>query len=68
VLRGWDMPGKAARHDLQVGDVRVRNVPTNIRDEDGGTRLYGNSIFVFETAGLASRILAISTIRSNPSI
>ena len=52
VLRGWDAPGKAARHDLQVGDVRVRNVPTNIRDEDGGTRLYGNSIFVFETAGL----------------
>ncbi len=52
VLRGWSGPGQAARHDLQVGDLRVRNVPTNIRDEDGGTRLYGNSIFVFETAGL----------------
>lgn len=52
VLRGWDAPGKAARHDLQIGDMRIRNVPTNIRDEDGGTRLYGNSIFVFEAAGL----------------
>jgi len=52
VLRGWDAPGRPARHDLEVGDVRVRNVPTNTRDEDGGTRLYGNSIFVFETAGL----------------
>ena len=52
VLRGWDAPGKAAHHNLQVGDVRIRNVPTNIRDEDGGTRLYGNSMFVFETAGL----------------
>jgi L-ascorbate metabolism protein UlaG (beta-lactamase superfamily) len=52
VLRGWDAPGKAVRHDLVVGDVRVRSVPTNIRDEDGGTRLYGNAMFVFETAGL----------------
>jgi L-ascorbate metabolism protein UlaG (beta-lactamase superfamily) len=52
VLRGWDPSGQPAHHDLQVGDVRIRNVPTNIRDEDGGTRLYGNSIFVFETAGL----------------
>ena len=52
VLRGWDAPGQAARHDLEVGDVRIRNVPTNIRDEGGGARLYGNSIFVFETAGV----------------
>ena len=53
VLRGWDAPGKAARHDLQVGDVRVRNVPTNIRNYmSGGTERHGNSIFVFEIANL----------------
>jgi L-ascorbate metabolism protein UlaG (beta-lactamase superfamily) len=30
----------------------VRNVVTNIRDWAGGTMLHGNSIFVFETAGV----------------
>lgn len=49
VLRGWDPEGKgAAHHDLTLGDVRVRNVPTNIRTYDGGTDYDGNSIFVFE--------------------
>ena len=53
VLRGWGpSPDKPARHDLQVGDVRVRNVPTNIRDWSGGTERHGNSIFVFEIANL----------------
>src|SRR4029079_8448461 len=32
-------------------DVRVRNVPTNIRDwVGGGTERHGNSIFIFEVA------------------
>jgi L-ascorbate metabolism protein UlaG (beta-lactamase superfamily) len=52
VLRGWNPSGGPARHDLQVGDVRVRNVSTNIRDWSGGTEYDGNSIFVFETAEL----------------
>lgn len=52
VLRGWDTAGGAARHDLEVSDVRVRNVVTNIRDWSGGTQLYANSIFVFEVGGL----------------
>ena len=53
VLRGWGpSPDKPANWDLQYRDVRVRNVPTNIRNFDGGTELYGNSIFVFEIAGL----------------
>ena len=30
----------------------MRNVPTNIRDCDGGTERYGNSIFIFEIANL----------------
>ncbi|MCC6949233.1 MAG: MBL fold metallo-hydrolase [Bradyrhizobiaceae bacterium] len=52
VLRGWGREGEPARYDLQVDDVWVRNVVTNIRDWGGGTALHGNSIFVFETAGV----------------
>jgi L-ascorbate metabolism protein UlaG (beta-lactamase superfamily) len=53
VLRGWGpSPAEPARHDLQYRDVRVRNVPTNIRDWGGGTERHGNSIFVFEIANL----------------
>jgi len=53
VLRGWaEEYGKPVRHDVQVQDVRVRNVPTNIRDWSGGTERHGNSIFIFEVADL----------------
>ena len=52
VLRGWDPAGGVARHDVRLGDVRVRNVPTNIRDWGGSTEQAGNSIFVIEAAGL----------------
>jgi L-ascorbate metabolism protein UlaG (beta-lactamase superfamily) len=53
VLHGWaDTPGQPAQVDLTLDDVHVRNVPTNIRDFAGGTSEYGNSIFVFEVAGL----------------
>jgi L-ascorbate metabolism protein UlaG (beta-lactamase superfamily) len=52
VLRGWRDDGKPASYDLSYEDVRVRNVPTNIRDWNGGTERYGNSIFIFEVAGL----------------
>jgi L-ascorbate metabolism protein UlaG (beta-lactamase superfamily) len=37
---------------LTVRDVRVRNVPTNIRDWNGGTERHGNSIFIFEIANM----------------
>jgi L-ascorbate metabolism protein UlaG (beta-lactamase superfamily) len=52
VLRGWGREGEPARHDFQYEDVWTRNVVTNIRDWGGGTSLHGNSIFVFETAGV----------------
>ena len=54
VLRGWGpSPDRPARHDLNAGDVRVRNVPTNIRSYvSGGTERHGNSIFIFEVANL----------------
>jgi L-ascorbate metabolism protein UlaG (beta-lactamase superfamily) len=52
VLRGWAEDEKPARIDLQYKDVRVRNVPTNIRSWSGGTERHGNSIFIFEMAHL----------------
>jgi hypothetical protein len=51
VLRGWDPGGGLAQHNVEYRDVRVHNVPTNIRNF-GATRHNGNSIFVFDTAGL----------------
>jgi L-ascorbate metabolism protein UlaG (beta-lactamase superfamily) len=51
VLRGWATGGQAAAHDLDLGGMRVRNVPTDVRS-GGGVRPDGNSIFVFEAAGL----------------
>jgi L-ascorbate metabolism protein UlaG (beta-lactamase superfamily) len=52
VLRGWAPDNKPAEHDVAYRDVRVRNVPTNIRDWAGGTERHGNSIFIFEIAQL----------------
>ena len=52
VLRGWMEDERPARIDLTYKDVRVRNVPTNIRRWDGGTERHGNSIFIFEAANL----------------
>ena len=53
VLRGWGpSPDEPAIWDLKYRDVRVRNVPTNIRNWSGGTERYGNSIFIFEIANL----------------
>jgi L-ascorbate metabolism protein UlaG (beta-lactamase superfamily) len=54
VLRGWgETPDQPAVWDLKYRDVRIRNVPTNIRNLYGsGTERYGNSIFIFEIAGL----------------
>jgi L-ascorbate metabolism protein UlaG (beta-lactamase superfamily) len=52
VLRGWAGEERPARHDLHYQDVRVRNVPTNIRSWAGGTERHGNSIFIFEMANM----------------
>ncbi len=57
VLRGWGEDGKPAHHALNVGDVLVRNVPTDIRGgwrsgPDTVMQKDGNSIFIFEVAGL----------------
>lgn len=51
LLRGWQAGPRPPVHDVLEGDMRVRNVPTNIR-EGGFTAYSGNSIFIFEAAGL----------------
>lgn len=52
VLRGWPYGGKPARHNVQFKDMHVRNVPTNIRGYGETTEYDGNSIFIFDVAGL----------------
>ena len=52
VLRGWNPAGGPAKHDLTVDDVMIRNVPTDIRNFAGVREKDGNSIFIFEVAGL----------------
>ena len=54
VLRGWNPDGGPAEHHLTVGDVLIRNVPTDARSFgfEGGRVPDGNSIFIFETARL----------------
>ncbi len=52
VLRGWNPDGGPAVHDVTIGDIKVRNVTTDIRGGMVGRMKDGNSIFVFEVAGL----------------
>ncbi|MBP1846213.1 L-ascorbate metabolism protein UlaG (beta-lactamase superfamily) [Rhizobium petrolearium] len=53
VLHGWsDVPSEKAEHRLTVGDVYIRNVVSDIRSWGGGIEENGNSIFIFEVAGL----------------
>jgi len=57
VLHGWGENGKPAHVELRLGDAYIRNVTTDIRryygDFSGGDMIRdGNSIFIFEVAGL----------------
>ena len=52
VLPGWNPEGGPADRFLELGDMVVRSVSTDIRSYGGGRREDGNSIFVFEVAGL----------------
>lgn len=53
VLRGWgDEFGQGIDHHLDLGEMLVRNVSTDIRSSFSGTEPKGNSIFVFEVAGI----------------
>src|SRR5665647_851762 len=57
VLHGWGDDGQAARIETRIGDVFIRNVTTDIRryfgDGPNAEMIKdGNSIFIFEVAGL----------------
>ncbi len=54
VLTGWNPEdGGAIDHHLDLGEMLVRNVSTNIRSGWGSeAQIGGNSIFVFEVEGL----------------
>jgi L-ascorbate metabolism protein UlaG (beta-lactamase superfamily) len=57
VLHGWGEDGQPAKIARRVGDVFIRNVTTDIRryfgdDANGEMIRDGNSIFIFEVAGL----------------
>ncbi len=52
VLHGWGEEGQPADHDVVVGDAYIRNVTTDIRSGYGAMEPDGNSIFIFEVAGL----------------
>lgn len=53
VLQGWGEEfGVGIDHYLDLGEMLIRNVSTDIRSEFSGSEPRGNSIFVFEVAGL----------------
>ena len=53
VLRGWGEEfGAGIEHFLVLDEMLIRNVSTDIRSAYGGVEPRGNSIFVFEVAGL----------------
>ena len=53
VLKGWaEQFGEKAEHYLNLGDALIRNVPTDIYSGSLLIEKNGNSIFIFEMAGL----------------
>ena len=57
MLHGWGEDGKPAQIAERIGDVYIRNVTTDIRRyfmDDSSPEMIkdGNSIFIFEVAGL----------------
>jgi L-ascorbate metabolism protein UlaG (beta-lactamase superfamily) len=72
VLHGWGIDGEPARISERIGDVYIRNVTTDIRRnffDDSGTDMIkdGNSIFIFEVAGLCIGHLGHVHVRLNDS-
>ena len=52
VLPGWASDGGRAEHHLDLGEMLVRNVTTDIRSWGTDLGRDGNSVFIFEVAGL----------------
>ncbi len=51
-LEGWGPFSEGIDHYLDLGELVVRNVSTDIRSQFSGVELNGNSIFIFEVEGL----------------
>ncbi|MGB5557930.1 MAG: MBL fold metallo-hydrolase [Paracoccaceae bacterium] len=51
VLPGWGPFGEGIEHYVDLGEMLIRNVSTDIRS-GGGVEKSGNSIFIFEVEGL----------------
>src|SRR5438045_519080 len=72
VLHGWGEHGEPAKIALRVSDVFIRNVTTDIRryfGEDSNAEMIrdGNSIFIFEVAGLCIGHLGHVHVKLNDS-
>jgi L-ascorbate metabolism protein UlaG (beta-lactamase superfamily) len=52
ILPGWGAFGAGIDHHVDLGEVLIRNVSTDIRSDFSGIEVEGNSIFIFEMAGL----------------
>lgn len=52
VLEGWGNGVEPIDHHLDLDEMLIRNVATDIRGGFEGIERFGNSIFVFEVAGL----------------
>ena len=53
LLEGWAVDGQPRDHYVDLGEMLVRNVHTDVRSGfSGGVRPDGNSIFIFEVEGL----------------
>ncbi len=52
ILRGWDLAGGVADHHLDLGEMLIRNITTDIRSRFTGQVPDGNSIFIFEVGGM----------------
>jgi L-ascorbate metabolism protein UlaG (beta-lactamase superfamily) len=53
ILKGWGNGREPLLHRLELEELLIRNVPTDIRSRySDGVEKFGNSIFIFETAGL----------------
>ncbi len=66
LLRGWGPRGAPPEFDLDLGSIAVRNITTDLRGPFGeGARKDGNSVFLFEAAGLC--IAHLSHLHQIPS-
>ncbi len=66
LLRGWGPPGAPPDIEVDLGSLSVRNITTDLRGPFGeGARKDGNSVFLFEAAGLC--IVHLSHLHQIPS-